>query len=99
MPPRLGEDRHPEPEHARHALLDRDVADLATLVVLENPYARRLATLDDRAKALGALLDVNRRLGAQKALLGHGGHDAGRRGRVPDMRSANDHVVEISTYR
>jgi hypothetical protein len=67
------------------------VPDLATIVVFENEQGGRLAALDDLTQARGALLDVDRRLGAQGSLRSDDRDRAGRVGQVGVMCAADDH--------
>ena len=90
-PARIGEDRHADREDSGRDLLDRCMPDLEAIVVFENPKPGRLAALDDLPEARGALLDIDRRLGAQESLGGDDRHRAGRVGQVSDMCPADDH--------
>lgn len=101
LPTGVREDRHPECEHAGHALLNGDVSDLAALVVFEDPYARRIPALDDLPQWPGALVDVDRRLRRQGPLLRDDRQGAGRVDDVvdpcaPDVDSHSPSVVHLS---
>ncbi len=94
--PSLGDDRHSDRQNPRGGLLHRRVPDLAALVVLEDPKPRRVTALDDLTEALGAVVDVDRRLGAEESLGGDDGHGAGRLGYVGDTGPADDHTCVVS---
>ncbi len=91
-PAGIGEDRHADREDPGRDLLHRGMPDLEAIVVFENPERGRLAAFDDLPEARRALLDVDRRLGAQESLGGDDRHRTGRVGQVSDMCPADDHA-------
>ncbi len=91
--PRLGQDGHADREDPRHALFGRYVADLTAVVIFETHTPAGSPRSMMSRKRLGALLEIDRRLGGDEVLLGDGREHARHPVRVIDGCPADDHAV------